>query len=82
MISQRRLLRSTAVAREIMTQMRYARQLAMSERQSVTFRYDDTTKQITIINHHNNHGIPDPVVPVQPMLVRGPNSDTSGSGLP
>jgi prepilin-type N-terminal cleavage/methylation domain-containing protein len=62
MIGQRRLLRSTAVTREIMTQMRYARQLAMATRQSVTFRYDDTivvangeaTKQITIINHHNN----------------------------
>lgn len=55
MITQRRLLRSTAVAREIMTQLRYARQLAMSQRQSVTFRYDDSTKLITIFNHNNNH---------------------------
>ena len=59
MIAQRRLTRSTAVTREIMTQMRYARQLAMSQskatptgalrRVAFTFQYDDTTKQIRII---------------------------------
>jgi prepilin-type N-terminal cleavage/methylation domain-containing protein len=54
MVSQRRLLRSTAVTREITVQLRYARQLAMSQRQSVTFQYDDSTKQIKIINHNNN----------------------------
>ena len=54
MVTQRRLLRSTAVTREIMTQLRYARQLAMSQRQSITFQYDDSTKQIKIINHNNN----------------------------
>lgn len=63
MVAQRRLLRSTAVMREIMTQLRYARQLAMSERQSITFNYDDATKLITIINHHNNHKNDDPVFP-------------------
>jgi Tfp pilus assembly protein FimT len=59
MISQRRLTRSTAVTREIMTQMRYARQLALSQsgatpsgalrRVAFTFQYDDTAKQINII---------------------------------
>lgn len=63
MIAQRRLVRSTAVMREISTQLRYARQLAMSERQSITFKYDDATKLITIINHHNNHKNDDPVFP-------------------
>lgn len=53
MIGQRRLLRSVALTREIMTQIRYARQLAMSTRQSITFQYDDSTKQIKIINHNN-----------------------------
>jgi prepilin-type N-terminal cleavage/methylation domain-containing protein len=53
MIGQRRLLRSAALTREIMTQLRYSRQLAMSQRQSITFQYDDATKQITIINHNN-----------------------------
>ena len=57
MVSQRRLLRSTAVTREIMTQLRYARQLAMSQRQSITFQYDDATKQIKIINHNNNQSL-------------------------
>jgi type II secretory pathway pseudopilin PulG len=55
MVTQRRLLRSTALAREVMTQMRYARQLAMSQRQTITFVYDDSTKLITVINHNNNH---------------------------
>lgn len=53
MISQRRLLRSTGVTREIMTQMRNARQLAMSERKAFTFSYDNVAKQITIIDHNN-----------------------------
>ena len=49
MISQRRLTRSTAVTREIMTQMRYARQLAMSQRRAYTFQFDDANKQISVI---------------------------------
>lgn len=53
MISQRRLMRSTGITREIMTQMRHARQLAMSERKAFTFSYNDLTKQITIIDHNN-----------------------------
>jgi len=54
MIAQRRLLRSTAVTREIMTQMRHARQLAMSEQQAMTFQYDNVTKEIRIIDHNND----------------------------
>lgn len=54
MIAQRRLLRSTAVTREIMTQLRHARQLAMSQQQAVTFQYDNVTKEIRIIDHNNN----------------------------
>src|SRR5882762_5568032 len=59
MISQRRLTRATAVTREIMTQMRYARQLTMSQsgatptgalrRVAYTFQYNDTAKEIRII---------------------------------
>lgn len=51
--SQRRLMRSIGITREIMTQMRYARQLAMSERKAFTFSYDNLTKQVTIIDHNN-----------------------------
>ncbi len=54
MIMQRRQLRSNAVIREIATQMRYARQLAMSQQQAVTFQYDNVTKEIKIIDHNNN----------------------------
>lgn len=49
MISQRRLLRTSAVAREMMVQLRYTRQLAMSRRQAFTFQYDNTNKKIVII---------------------------------
>ncbi|HXD34393.1 MAG TPA: hypothetical protein VN643_24960 [Pyrinomonadaceae bacterium] len=59
MISQRRLTRSVAITRELLTQMRYARQLAMSQsgatpsgtlrRVAFTFQYDDTTKQMKVI---------------------------------
>lgn len=54
MISHRRLMRSTGVTREIMTQLRHARQLAMSERQAITFQYDNVAKQIRIIDHNND----------------------------
>jgi prepilin-type N-terminal cleavage/methylation domain-containing protein len=60
MISQRRLTRSTAVTREIMTQIRYARQLAMSQRQAVTFQYDSLTQTINIIDHNNIDTVPNP----------------------
>jgi prepilin-type N-terminal cleavage/methylation domain-containing protein len=54
MISQRRLLRFNGATREMATQLRSARQLAMSERQAITFQYDDATKSITIIDHNND----------------------------
>jgi prepilin-type N-terminal cleavage/methylation domain-containing protein len=54
MITQRRLLRSVGLNREINTQLRQARQLAMSERQAITFQYDDTAKVIKIIDHNND----------------------------
>ena len=53
MIAQRRLTRSSAVPREIMTQIRYARQLAMSQRQAITFQYDTATQVINVIDHNN-----------------------------
>lgn len=52
-IAQRRLTRSIGITRELMGQMRQARQLAMSQRRAITFSYDDATKQITIIDHNN-----------------------------
>lgn len=54
MLEQRRLLRSNGVVREIATQMRYARQLAIAQGQAVTFQYDNIAKEIKIIDHNNN----------------------------
>ncbi|MCM3871901.1 MAG: prepilin-type N-terminal cleavage/methylation domain-containing protein [Pyrinomonadaceae bacterium] len=82
MVNQRRLLRSNSVGREIMSQMRYARQLAMSERQSVTFEYNDTTKQIRIINHHNNHSLTDTTDPYATACVVGRKEILIAVGYP
>lgn len=54
MISARRLMRSAAMPREVVAQLRFAKQQAMSQRQAFTFQYDDSTKQISIIDHNNN----------------------------
>jgi prepilin-type N-terminal cleavage/methylation domain-containing protein len=56
MVAQRRVSRSLGVTREILSQLRHARQMAMSQRQAVTFQYDDTLKQICMIDHNNNPG--------------------------
>ena len=76
--SQRRLMRSIGITREIMTQMRYARQLAMSERKAFTFSYDNVTKQITIIDHNNNTSDPNSGKAVL-TLANYPN--TAGSSI-
>jgi hypothetical protein len=56
MIANRRLSRSVGITREILTQLRQARQLAMSQRQAFTFQYDDVAKRISIIDHNSNPG--------------------------
>lgn len=53
-ISARRLLRSAQFPREVVTHLRNTRQQAMSQRQAITFQYDDATKQVKIIDHNNN----------------------------
>jgi Tfp pilus assembly protein FimT len=52
MIGQRRLMRSAGIVREIVAQLRYTRQQAMSQRQAFTFQYDDANKRIVIIDHN------------------------------
>jgi type II secretory pathway pseudopilin PulG len=56
LLAQRRLTRSIGITREILTQLRETRQLAMSQRQAFTFQYDNATKQISIIDHNANPG--------------------------
>jgi type II secretory pathway pseudopilin PulG len=55
MISARRLLRASSMARELATQLRFARQQAMSQRQAFTFQYDNTAKTIKIFDHNNSN---------------------------
>ncbi|MBC7929169.1 MAG: GspH/FimT family protein [Rubrivivax sp.] len=55
LVSSRRLIRSAGLSREMLTQMRFARQEAMSQRQAVTFSYDNSTKEIKIIDHQTSN---------------------------
>ena len=60
LVGSRKLMRSAAVTREIVSALRDARQMAISQRRAITFQYDDVKKQINIINHGadaNNTGI-------------------------
>jgi len=66
MIAQRRLERTHALGREVVTKMRYARQLAMSQRRGFTFQYDNLTKEIKVIGP----------IPVGPLAL------TSAAGYP
>lgn len=51
LITSRRLIRSSDIPRQIMAEMRFARQQAISQRQAFTVQYDDVNKQIIVINH-------------------------------
>ncbi|HEX3086254.1 MAG TPA: hypothetical protein VHP99_17100 [Pyrinomonadaceae bacterium] len=55
MLSARRLLRTSSMAREIATQLRFARQQAMTQRQAFTFQYDNSTKTVKIFDHNNSN---------------------------
>ena len=55
MLSARRLLRSSSMAREIASQLRFARQQAMTQRQATTFQYDNSTKTLKIFDHNNTN---------------------------
>jgi prepilin-type N-terminal cleavage/methylation domain-containing protein len=49
--ASRRLVRSAAIPRQILTEMRLARQQALTQRQAFTVQYDDDNKQLVVINH-------------------------------
>ena len=55
MLSARRLLRASSMAREIASQLRFARQQAMTQRQAFTFQYDNSTKTVKIFDHNNTN---------------------------
>lgn len=73
LLVQRRLSRSVSVTREIMTNLRKTRQLAMNQRQAFTFQYNNTTKQVSIIDHNSNLGAP--------LLVDPSYPNTAGSQI-
>jgi prepilin-type N-terminal cleavage/methylation domain-containing protein len=52
-VAQQRLHRSIGIAREVLTQLRFARQHAMAQQKAVTFQFDDANKQIIIILHND-----------------------------
>ena len=70
-VAQRRLTRAVGITRDLLTQLRQTRQLAMSQRQAFTFQYDNVTKQISIIDHNSNLG--------GPMLADPSYPNTAGS---
>jgi Tfp pilus assembly protein FimT len=51
LISSQRLVKTAAIPRQMMAEMRLARQQAMTQRQAYTVQYDDVNKQIVVINH-------------------------------
>ena len=75
MIAQRRLTRSVGVTREIMAQMRLARQLAMAQRQAITFQYDTATQTIKVIDHNNVDTVANPTSGIDVLTGAGyPNT--------
>jgi prepilin-type N-terminal cleavage/methylation domain-containing protein len=78
LMTQRRLARSAGLTREIMANMRRARQMAMSERKAFTFSYDDVAKTITIIDHNNDRSDPNSG---KAVLTAGGYPNTTGSTI-
>jgi len=97
MISQRRLIRSAAFTREIVTQIRLARQQAISQREAITLQYNQTQRALVLIedNASGTAVLTDPgypntagstVIRTTPLAVGGlPKSEISygiPTGLP
>lgn len=51
LVASRRLQRLSGIPFQVKTQLRMARQAAMSRRRAVTFQYDDNNKQMAVIVH-------------------------------
>jgi hypothetical protein len=75
LIAERRLTRSIGVTREIMTQIRLARQSAMAQREAITFQYDNSTKAISVIDHNNIDTVANPNSGIDVLTAAGyPNN--------
>lgn len=53
-LGARRILRSAGITYELTNGLRDARQMALSRRRAITFQYDNSTKQVKIIDHGIN----------------------------
>lgn len=66
--ASRRRLRSAAIPRDFMTQLRLTRQQAMTQHMVYSLRYDTTSQQVTVINHMETGITYDPVSQTMVML--------------
>jgi prepilin-type N-terminal cleavage/methylation domain-containing protein len=81
-ISMRRLVRFNGLQREIISQLRLARQLAMSQRQVMRFRYDDNTKQVSIIDNQERGTAANPTANNTSNDVIVKTTSLAGLGVP
>ena len=81
-ISMRRLLRFNGIQREVIAQLRLTRQLAMSQRQVMRFRYDNTNKQLVIIDNQERGTAANPIAndTTNDRVVK--TTSLTGSGVP
>ncbi len=68
LLASRRLLRSAAIPRDLMTQLRLTRQQAMTQHMVFSLRYDTTSQQVTVINHMETGITYDPASQAMVML--------------
>ena len=82
LVAARRLFRFNGVAREMVAQLRFARQQAISQRQVFRFRYDDLNKQIVIIDNEERGTPANPLAnnPANDRIVR--TISLSAAGVP
>jgi prepilin-type N-terminal cleavage/methylation domain-containing protein len=81
-ISMRRVVRFNGLQREIMSQLRLTRQLAMSQRQVMRFRYDNTNKQILIIDNQERGTAANPIANSTSNDVIVKTTSLAGLGVP
>ena len=75
-ISARRSVRFNGLSRELSSQLRFARQQAMSQRQVFRFRYDDSSKKILIIDNQEAGTPADPIAGTAANPIgNNPNND-------
>lgn len=81
-ISARRSLRFNGLSREIITQLRLTRQLAMSRRHVMRFRYDNSNERIDIIDNQERGTLTNPIAndPSNDVIVK--TTALASAGVP